>query len=164
MFGPSLSRRPSQRETSVSVHLPAPVGGWNASDAVSAMAPSDCVYLYNMIPFQHGLRTRLGYREWATNVSVSSPWLPLTLYVPGAIVTNDGGKVYIAVTNGLSAASGGPTGTGSGIVDGTVTWNYSGTTGSTSLSAKTLLSFSGAESRNNKLFACTTSGIYDITN
>ena len=37
------------------------------------------------------------------------------------------GLVYKVTTAGISAASGGPTGTGSGITDNTVTWAYVGT-------------------------------------
>ncbi len=52
-----------------------------------------------------------------------APWAPNIDYPVGAVVSN-GGNNYYAATAGLSAASGGPSGTSSGIVDGTVTWNY----------------------------------------
>ncbi len=43
----------------------------------------------------------------------------------GQIVTNDApSRDYVCVTSGTSAASGGPTGTGAGIVDGTCVWDY----------------------------------------
>lgn len=54
----------------------------------------------------------------------ASPWAASTAYVIGDYRTNDGGKVYRATANGTSAGSGGPTGTGTGIVDNTVTWDY----------------------------------------
>ena len=38
----------------------------------------------------------------------------------------NGGNVYKATTAGTTAASGGPTGTGSGITDGTAVWAYVG--------------------------------------
>ncbi len=51
-------------------------------------------------------------------------WLPLTTYTLGALVQNING-VYVATSStGESAASGGPSGLGTGIVDGTVTWSY----------------------------------------
>ena len=55
-------------------------------------------------------------------------WQASTAYVIGDHVTNDTGpvKIYICTTAGTSAGSGGPTGTGSGIVDGTVVWDYVG--------------------------------------
>ena len=62
---------------------------------------------------------------------IGSPvaWAPTTGYVatPGArsVVTNDG-RTYICITGGTSAGSGGPTGTGTDITDGTVHWRYLG--------------------------------------
>ena len=54
-------------------------------------------------------------------------WAISTAYgVPGMLVTNDSGKIYELVTAGTSAGSGGPTGTGSAITDGTCVWNYIG--------------------------------------
>lgn len=52
-------------------------------------------------------------------------WQPTTPYAVSARVVN-GGNVYQCVGAGTSAGSGGPTGTGAGIVDGGVTWNYLG--------------------------------------
>lgn len=59
-------------------------------------------------------------------------WAPLTAYLINARVIN-GTRVYIAtgftgsyVGSPKSASSGGPTGTGSGIVDGNIVWNYQG--------------------------------------
>ena len=44
-------------------------------------------------------------------------------------VINDTGKVYLCTTSGTSAGSGGPTGTGSDITDGTAHWTYIGNLG-----------------------------------
>ena len=57
-------------------------------------------------------------------------WAPTTAYAagapfsPGDIVTNDSGKFYTCITAGTSAGSGGPTGTGADITDGTAHWQY----------------------------------------
>lgn len=53
-------------------------------------------------------------------------WQASTPYTVGEYVTNDTApvKVYKCTTAGTSAGSGGPTGTGSGIVDGTCVWAY----------------------------------------
>jgi hypothetical protein len=53
-------------------------------------------------------------------------WAASTAFAVGQMVNNDTGKVYKCVTAGTSASSGGPTGTGTGISDGTVTWDYYG--------------------------------------
>ena len=50
-------------------------------------------------------------------------WAPTTVYTAGQYVTN-GANQYRCTAPGTSAGSGGPTGTGSGISDGTVSWNY----------------------------------------
>ena len=61
-------------------------------------------------------------------VCVNAPaWQASTAYVAGDFVTNDTDKVYICTTGGTSAGSGGPTGTGSGISDNTVVWDYAQT-------------------------------------
>lgn len=59
-------------------------------------------------------------------------WTALTGYVatPGArsVVLNDDGRAYICITSGTSAASGGPTGRGTNITDGTAHWYFLGNT------------------------------------
>ena len=50
-------------------------------------------------------------------------WAASFNYPRGALVTN-GGNVYVCVVAGVSAGSGGPTGTGAGIVDGAAVWDY----------------------------------------
>lgn len=54
-------------------------------------------------------------------------WGATTFFSQNRIVSN-GGNVYVAASDGTSAGSGGPTGTGAGIVDGGsgLTWNYVG--------------------------------------
>jgi hypothetical protein len=42
----------------------------------------------------------------------------------GLLRTNDGGKVYLCITGGITSSGAGPTGTGSDITDGTVHWQY----------------------------------------
>lgn len=50
-------------------------------------------------------------------------WQPSTVYILDDRVSNFG-NVYAAIQGGMSAASGGPSGSGAGIVDNTVKWNY----------------------------------------
>lgn len=63
-------------------------------------------------------------------IGTPTAWSPTHAYVatPGArsVVTNDGGRAYICVAGGTSAGSGGPTGTGTAIVDGGATWYFLG--------------------------------------
>lgn len=50
-------------------------------------------------------------------------WAGSTAYPAKSLVSN-GGNLYKTTAGGVSAASGGPTGTGASITDGTVTWSY----------------------------------------
>ena len=60
------------------------------------------------------------------SVHNATVWAPSTAYAAGDRVSN-AGQYYFCVTPGTSAASGGPTGIATGIVDGGVTWDrYSG--------------------------------------
>jgi hypothetical protein len=52
-------------------------------------------------------------------------WVGATAYSAGDRVVN-GANQYRCTTGGNSAASGGPTGTGGSITDGTVTWAFEG--------------------------------------
>lgn len=66
------------------------------------------------------------FQEGAVNGSTGTPWAQSTAYATGAYV-NNGGLSYVATTGGTSASSGtGPSGTSTGITDGTVVWNYYG--------------------------------------
>lgn len=204
---------------------PAPVGGLNAASAMAAMPPEDCLLLWNLIPSELGLRTRLGYYEFAVGATGSvrsllpfnaanptnnrlfavtsagiynataggtlgakvvtfaitsglagygthhpvvtaaghflaycdeangyylykestGAWekvkaaatIAWTVYTAtlGDLRTNDTGKNYVCTQGGLTAGTG-PTGTGTGIVDGAATWDFylpltAGTTGTT---------------------------------
>lgn len=57
------------------------------------------------------------------DLGASSVWLASTAVVLNQMASN-GGNLYICTTAGTTAASGGPTGTGSGITDGTAVWAY----------------------------------------
>lgn len=46
--------------------IPAPVGGWNAKDALSALPPYDCVLLDNWVVRSQVLQTRKGASDWVT--------------------------------------------------------------------------------------------------
>ena len=64
---------------------------------------------------------------WVQGAGISTPpaWTISTAVKVGTVVTNSGG-VYICITAGTTAGSGGPTGTTNGQTDNTATWNYVG--------------------------------------
>jgi hypothetical protein len=60
-----------------------------------------------------------------TQETPAPDWTALTTYAVGDRVLNDTGPLtYTCITAGESAASGGPTGTGSDITDGTAHWKF----------------------------------------
>jgi hypothetical protein len=96
-------RRPV-RPTSQPISYPAPLGGLNTSSSGAALPPGDCVSVVNLMAAENGLRSRIGFREWAT-----------------------------------------------------------GLTGSIDEEVRTLLSFSGSEPSQNRLFSVTSSAIFDVS-
>lgn len=63
-FG-SIKRRQVARTASIA----APVGGWNARDALGSMGPLDAVQLTNFWPATSDVRVRYGYTQYATGIS-----------------------------------------------------------------------------------------------
>jgi hypothetical protein len=89
--------------------------------------------------FSTGLRTARASQHLAQMIlTTNGSWTASTAYTVGQTVIN-GGNTYRVTAAGTSAASGGPTGTGTSITDGTVTWTYA---------PPTLKIFSGAEPAN----------------
>lgn len=86
---------------------PAPIGGLNGRDPISAMPEGDAVNLVNWIPAEFGLQARKGWREWATGlgravggvaawVGTSTPYPPDTS-TPTAVP----GKLYCTTDLGI---------------------------------------------------------------
>ncbi len=64
-------------------------------------------------------------RDWLYDTAEqATPWAASHHYGVGERCTNDTSKTYQCTAEGKSAAATGPTGTGSAITDGTVTWAY----------------------------------------
>lgn len=102
----------SKRAVSQAVSLPAPLGGWNARDALPAMGPQDAVTLTNWYPATTECTARQGYTQWATGITGQVETImaysgastdKMFAIAAGAVydVTN-GGAVGAAVVTGLS--------------------------------------------------------------
>lgn len=59
----------AQRQSNQTVRYPAPVNGMDIRKAVSTTDLLSCVYSYNLVPSDYGLRVRQGYREHQTGLS-----------------------------------------------------------------------------------------------
>lgn len=57
-----------QKAKSMNASLAAPVGGWNARDAVATMPPLDAVIMDNVWPTTSDVQLRNGYEAWATGI------------------------------------------------------------------------------------------------
>ncbi len=64
----SFSRAP-QTQRSQSISVAAPIGGWNARDALGAMEPMDAVTLTNFWPGTNSVILRNGYTKFATGIT-----------------------------------------------------------------------------------------------
>lgn len=64
-----VRRRFIQRTQANVASLPAPVGGWNARDALANMAPTDAVTLDNLFPGVSSVTLRGGYYKHATGMT-----------------------------------------------------------------------------------------------
>jgi hypothetical protein len=86
------------------------IGGWNGVASQSGIA--QCFRLYDSTPTCH------------VQGFCSEPWQPSYPYALGQNVSNANG-VYSCIGAGVSASVGtGPSGTGSGIVDGSAVWAF----------------------------------------
>lgn len=56
------------KATTQPIPVPAPNGGVNRIDSLTAMPENDAIFMYNMIPSEFGNRARTGYTEYATGV------------------------------------------------------------------------------------------------
>lgn len=91
--------------------VPAPIGGLNSRDAISAMPPMDAYALVNWIPHNYGVSNRKGYSEWATGltggaVGSISAWFGPTITIPSTSLfqtapTSLPGKVFASTDTGF---------------------------------------------------------------
>lgn len=56
------------QQKSRALTIPSSSGGINAISSFANMPPQDCIYTYNMMPSEYGMRLRKGYREVVKNL------------------------------------------------------------------------------------------------
>lgn len=101
---PARSRSP-QRETARSFSMPAPMGGLNAVNGLAAMPAEDCISLWNVLPYDQGLRVRSGTRELA-NLDDGAA-IRTTLPFTGPTATAN--RLFVATKNGIARVDEGGT-------------------------------------------------------
>ena len=77
----------------------APIKGIDSRVSVSAADPLHCLYTFNLVPYDYGMRVRQGYREWAIGLDLGASGGVHTI-VPFEGVLEDGSQDRLfAVTN-----------------------------------------------------------------
>lgn len=56
------------RVPAITTSIPAPIGGWNARDALGAMPPDDAIQLTNWFPTPSQVELRKGFTNWSTGL------------------------------------------------------------------------------------------------
>lgn len=85
-----------------SAHVPAPLGGVNLVDSLSAMPPTDCPYIYNAIPGEHGMAIRPGFAEWATGLAGGEDLtVRTTIGFTGSARNGTGNRLFAVTAAGI---------------------------------------------------------------
>lgn len=112
---------PRARTRAVTATVPAPIGGWNARDALPSMAPTDAVVLDNFIPRSGYVELRRGYVPQVVGFGAAVE--TLLPYRGGAAGTDklfaaSGGGIYDVSTQGATL--------GAALISGKTSnrWNY----------------------------------------
>lgn len=80
--------------------LPAPNKGIDTRAALGRMAEENCIYAFNLVPTEQGMRVRDGFREWQIDVEdIGTPFGVHTLIVFDGTVTTPSDNRLFAVTN-----------------------------------------------------------------
>jgi hypothetical protein len=80
--------------------LPAPNKGIDTRSAIGKMSMDHCIYAFNLVPHEYGMRVRDGYREWATGLTDGGTQYGVhTLIVFDGTVTEPSDNRLFAVTN-----------------------------------------------------------------
>jgi hypothetical protein len=101
----SFSKAPRQ-QASQTVTVAAPIGGWNARDALGAMNPLDAVTLQNFWPGTNSVILRNGYTKHATGLPAQVQ--TLMAYSSGTsnkLFAISDGKIYDATNTGAVGAA-----------------------------------------------------------
>jgi len=125
--GPIVSKSVGGGNTFVGCYVEGTGGGWSESSGTCTIVGGGLavgtLWKPGSNPAQIGPAGGRGLSQTIYG-SKGFTWLHSTVTPLGWRVLNDGNKCYQCITPGTTASSGGPTGTGSDITDGTVHWAY----------------------------------------
>jgi hypothetical protein len=96
----SFAKAPRQ-QASQTVTVAAPIGGWNARDALGAMDPLDAVTLQNFWPGTNSVILRNGYTKHATGFpSTVESLMPYSSGTANKLFAVSDGNIYEATNPG----------------------------------------------------------------
>jgi hypothetical protein len=84
--------------------LPAPVGGIDTRQSLGEMNPNNCIYTFNLQPYEYGMRVRRGYREWQTGIEETvESTLGVHTIVPFDAVSSDpaDNRLFVVTNEGI---------------------------------------------------------------
>lgn len=61
----------NKRQTNTAVRVQPPIKGIDARVAISVGDPEHCIYTFNLMPYEYGMRVRKGFREWQIDLDVA---------------------------------------------------------------------------------------------
>ena len=105
MFGNSARRQPQRTQRGLTVSRPAPVGGWNARDALANMAATDAVSMINWWPTPSFVQVRQGYTNFATGFPAAVETVAAYQGATPKIFGASGGNIYDATAGGAIGAA-----------------------------------------------------------
>jgi hypothetical protein len=109
-------RRQARRRGQPQLASPASIapfnGGVNSQQTYRTMASNECIYAYNLVPHELGLRTRPGYSEWVRNLTSPKKVIPYH----GQNPTGSGDKLFVGGNDGIYDITSSGTGTPSRVV------------------------------------------------
>lgn len=106
VFGRRPSRQTPDRSQQGTVSSrPAPIGGWNARDALANMPPTDAVSLINWFPTPSICMVRQGYTNWSTGYSANVETVAAYNGATSKLWGCSGGGIYDATAGGAIGAA-----------------------------------------------------------
>lgn len=104
-----VPRRAAASQVAQSAIIPAPVGGLNYRDPISAMDPRDALVLTNLIPRQQGVEIRKGWQEFADPVTSGGSPLPVESIFSYKAPNSANDKVFMATAGNIYDVTAGGT-------------------------------------------------------
>ncbi len=90
---------PTPRQQRVqSYEMPAPIG-MNTMTPIADLPSTDCIYTYNLLPYELGLQTREGYRTWSDGFTPADSSIRTIIPFNGNTSTND--RLFAANDQGI---------------------------------------------------------------